>query len=63
MTLEQKLHLVDVLCYTDSTGVVSRLDAPARRYAEQLVREEPRLTIPDLLPRLAVDEPSAIPTI
>ena len=63
MTLEEKLNAIDALCFADRSGVVSRVDAPARRRAEQLLRANPRLTIPDLLPRLAVDPQLSVPTI
>ena len=63
MTLEEKLTVLDALCFADRSGVVSRVDAPSRRRAEQLLRANPRLTIPDLLPRLAIDPPPSIPTI
>ncbi len=63
MSLEQKLNVIDSLCVTDRQGVVSRLPAPARRQAEQLVCDNPRLSIPDLLPRIPVEEPLLIPTL
>lgn len=63
MTLEQKLNVVDTLHYTDDAGVVWRLDALARAQAEQLLHDDPRRTVADLLPCLALEPSLGVPEL
>ena len=63
MRLQQKLNAIEGLYFTDSSGVVWRLTAAARQQAEQLVPDNPQLSLQDVLARIPVEEPLPIPTI
>lgn len=61
MNLEQKLKVIEGLCFSDPNGVVWRLPTPARRDAERLLRENPGMAVHDVLPRIPVEPPLVIP--
>ena len=63
MRLQQKLNAIEGLYFTDNSGVVWRLTAAARQRAEQLVLDNPKLSLQDVLARIPVEEPLPIPTI